>query len=108
MQVLGFSAVEGLQATEFHIEMLKSTSQLLADLGEDCDVVLEFDDEEGDFSILFSGTYMSLNFTMNGIIVSEFDTETNSEIELARFNPGEHRNATLWLLTQVKSQNPSS
>jgi hypothetical protein len=99
--LLAFDTNVAMTRSGAHIEIGKRIMTFLDDLGEDCNVVLEFDDAQGDFEYLFTGTTLSLAFDGDSISVLDFDLESGESMTLAVFNPHEINRATNWLLTQV-------
>jgi hypothetical protein len=82
--------------------------RFISDLGEDCDVILEFDDPEEEFSYLFTGTSMSLDFDHNGIHVVDLDLTTGNDTLIASFDKKELNKAVYCLLTTVNQANTTS
>lgn len=87
------------------IEIGKMITQLVTDLGEDCDVFLSLDDyndpEDTEFCFYFAGTDLFLHFTYDGLFVELLD-EDGIESEIVRAYPLDRvHEATHWLLTQA-------
>ncbi len=93
-----------------HAAVMDQVMNFVNDLGEDCDVILEYDDPEGPYALLFSGTSMSLSIEDDIIHVLDFDFDNDEETILQSFeySPAGLNRATSWLLTQVNQANPSS
>lgn len=108
MVLRGCTPFEAQTATASHIFIGKQIQGFLTDCGEECDVVLEFDEVDGPFSFLFTGTTLSLAFEGDSISVMDFDLDNDEEKVLQVFETGEVNKATHWLLTQVNQAKQSS
>jgi hypothetical protein len=89
-------------------QTILQVGKFLDDIGEDCELVLDYEEPESDFQILFSGTSLSLAFDNDSISVLDFDFADGEEITLAVFNPKEINKATHWLLTQANHPKSTS
>lgn len=108
MTLLCYSNFEQSTHEEAHALVGQQINQLIEDLGEDCTVVLEYDDPETDFTYLFSGTTLALTFNGETINVVDFNFESEDEDVLASFGPCELNKAVYWLLTTANHLNTSS
>ncbi len=108
MTLTGYSNTELYDHTPVHAEVGRRILAFLTDCGEECDVVLEFDDPSGPFQYLFSGTTKALQFDSDGITVLDYDLVTGDETVLETFATTEINKATHWLLTTVNEANPTS
>lgn len=94
-----FSSIPQLQ------ESIEQVAQMVLDLGVMEDVELLFtvteDDNPNYFSLAFSGTTMSLEFTPEIIQVVDFND--GDEIILQDFERHEVNQATTWLVNEAKS-----
>ena len=105
MQILAYSPHVADTVSNTHINVGKIIGQLVMDIGEDCDLMLEFDDPRDRFSYMFSGTTLALEFDNEGIHVVDYDSDTDEEIELITFKTSELNKATHWLVTQANAAN---
>lgn len=108
MTLAGYSNFEAATATPYQREVGKKILDFLTDCGEECDVILEFDDPEEPFQYIFTGTTLALSFDNNVISVLDFDLETGEDRLLEVFSGDEINKATHWLLTQVNEANSNS
>jgi hypothetical protein len=102
MTVTGYSNFEITNARSIHRTAAARVANFLNDLGEDCDIILQFDDPEEDFEFFFSGTTLSLLFDNEGIHVLDYDPDADEEYLIESFeNPLHLNQAVHCLVTQA-------
>lgn len=105
VEIRAFSMSELYDHLPGHTEVGDQIKLFLQDIGENCDIVLEFDNPEGPFQYLFTGTTLSLEFDYDGISVLDYNVVTDEELTLAVFDTHEINKAIHWLLTQANQAN---
>jgi hypothetical protein len=96
-----YSTYEARHVDPVHEEIGRRILTFVEDMGEDAEVILEFESPEEEFSFLFSGSNRSLLFANEGIVVQEFDLDTTEVRDLQTFEAHQLNPAILWLLTQA-------
>jgi hypothetical protein len=99
MTIRAYSITELENAVMDHLVAGHTMKDLMNDLGDDRDLLLEFDSKDGPFQYLLDGTDLSLEFDSQAITLLQFDFATGEEVALANFSPSEIRKATHCLLT---------
>lgn len=108
MTLKAYSYTEYNSMLNHHEQIGGQIMNFINDIGEECDVILEFDDPDDSFTYLFSGTTYALVFDDVGIHLVNFNLNTNDEDYIEFFNPNSLNRAVYCLLTLANQAKPSS